>query len=47
VEWNEVGALLVAEIFLLDRYFARLEAGSKPGWSALAAKDGPLAQVLK
>ncbi|TFV36809.1 hypothetical protein E4K66_22665 [Bradyrhizobium frederickii] len=47
VEWNDAEGVLVAKILLRDDYFARLEAGAKPGWSSLAAKDGPLAQVLR
>ena len=47
VAWDEAGGLLVAKILLRDDYFARLEAGAKPGWSTLASKDGPLAQMLR
>jgi hypothetical protein len=47
VAWDEASGRLAAKILLRDDYFARLEAGSKPGWSALAARDGPLARVLK
>jgi hypothetical protein len=47
VTWAEAGGALVARVFLRGGYFARLEAGAKPGWSALAARDGPLAQVLR
>ncbi|WP_407116840.1 hypothetical protein [Bradyrhizobium sp. LMG 9283] len=47
VAWDEAGGPVAAKILLRDDYFARLEAGRKPGWSALAAKDGPLAHVLQ
>jgi hypothetical protein len=44
-EWIEGNppALL---IFIRGDLFARLIPGSKPGWSRLAIKDGPLALVL-
>ncbi|WP_170326038.1 hypothetical protein [Ruegeria arenilitoris] len=42
VGWTDQGA----ELFIRDRLFARLVVGSKPGWSRLAAKDGPLALML-
>lgn len=32
-------------IWLRDQFIAQIETGSKPGWSVLVAKDGPLAQV--
>jgi hypothetical protein len=47
VAWDNAGGVLVAKIHLNDHYFARLEAGAKPGWSTLAIKEGPLAQVLR
>lgn len=47
VAWEEAGEVLIAKVFLHGDYFARLEAGAKPGWSTLATKDGPLAQVLR
>ena len=47
VAWDEAGGPLAAKILLRDTNFAKLVAGSKPGWSALASMDGPLAQVLK
>ena len=46
VEWIEVDQLEVARICLSGTYFAKLMDGAKPGWSLLAAKDGPLAQAL-
>jgi hypothetical protein len=33
-------------VFLRGERFARLESTSKPGWSRLAKKDGPVARVL-
>ncbi|WIW47441.1 hypothetical protein ML401_04785 [Bradyrhizobium sp. 62B] len=47
VAWDEARGLLVAKVLLRDDHFASLEVGAKPGWSALAAKDGPLALVLR
>lgn len=46
VEWTETDDVEVARIYLFSRYFAKLVEGAKPGWSLLAAKDGPLARVL-
>jgi hypothetical protein len=46
VKWTEAGDFEVAKIYLFDRYLAKLMHGAKPGWSRLAAKDGPLAQTL-
>ena len=43
-EW-EAGEFEVARIYLSNTYFAKLVQGAKPGWSLMAAKDGPLAQV--
>jgi hypothetical protein len=36
-----------AEIHSAGRVVARLEPGAKPGWSSMAAKDGPLAKKLE
>lgn len=47
VEWHEADGLAVADILLPERNLARLKAGAKPGWSTLASKDGPLAQVWR
>lgn len=46
VEWIQTGEFEVARIYLSNAYFAKLVHGAKPGWSLLAAKDGPLAQAL-
>ncbi len=36
----------VANIFLASRLIAKLTVGSRPGWSSLVTKDGPLAQKM-
>ena len=47
VEWSQRGCDLVACIFLSQTLLAKLMQGSKPGWSRLAVKDGPLALKLE
>ncbi len=42
VEWGQNGV----DVFIRNQLFAHLRAGAKPGWSLLAAKDGPLARRL-
>ncbi|MDX8354084.1 hypothetical protein [Cognatiyoonia sp. IB215182] len=42
LEWIDQGV----EVLVQERLFARLIVGAKPGWSRLAAKDGPLALTL-
>ena len=32
-------------IYIRDKFIAQIITGSKPGWSTLVIKDGPLAQV--
>lgn len=32
-------------IYIRDKFIASVSSGSKPGWSVLVAKDGPLALV--
>ena len=44
-EWSE-GDPPALLIFIRGDLFAKLIPGSKPGWSKLAIKDGPLALVL-
>jgi hypothetical protein len=46
-EWNESpnDGLIEVSITLHDKFIAQIVSGSKPGWSVLVAKDGPLAQV--
>jgi hypothetical protein len=34
------------QVYIRDQLIARLGHGTKPGWSILAGKDGPLAKVL-
>ncbi|RYZ98849.1 MAG: hypothetical protein EOP47_18315 [Sphingobacteriaceae bacterium] len=46
-EWNESlndGSIEV-NIYIRDKFIAQIITGSKPGWSTLVVKDGPLAQV--
>lgn len=46
-EWNESlsdGSIEVS-IYIRDKFTAQIITGSKPGWSTLVVKDGPLAQV--
>lgn len=46
-EWTESlndGSIEVG-IWLRDKFIAQVNAGSKPGWSVLVVKDGPLALV--
>ena len=46
-EWTESpndGSIEVG-ITLRDKFIAQIVSGSKPGWSVLVIKDGPLAQV--
>lgn len=45
-EWTEANdGLIEVAIWLKDKFIAQMESGSKPGWSVLVVKDGPLAQV--
>lgn len=45
--WTEVAPGAVqADISIGGEWFARLRTGSKPGWSKLAQRDGPLARRL-
>lgn len=46
VEWLWVNADLIARVLVSEMLLAQLKDGSKPGWSRLAAKDGPLALCL-
>jgi len=47
VEWTESkdDGLIEAGIYIRDKFIASVMAGSKPGWSVLVVKDGPLACV--
>lgn len=46
-EWTESkdDGLIEVGIYIRDKFIASVAAGSKPGWSVLVAKDGPLALV--
>lgn len=46
-EWTESKdtGLIEVGIWIRDKFIAAIESGSKPGWSVLVAKDGPLAYV--
>lgn len=46
VEWDVESDAVTARLYLDQKLFAKLTSGAKPGWSRLAAKDGPLARVL-
>jgi hypothetical protein len=38
--------VIVAQLSIRDKIHAYLKSGSKPGWSRMAIKDGPLAKTL-
>lgn len=46
-EWTESkdDGLIEVGIYIRDKFIASVAMGSKPGWSVLVAKDGPLAYV--
>jgi hypothetical protein len=46
-EWTESlnDGLIEVGISIRGKFIASITSGSKPGWSVLVAKDGPLAQV--
>ncbi|TSJ38645.1 hypothetical protein FO440_19240 [Mucilaginibacter corticis] len=46
-EWTESldDGLIEVGIYIRDKFIASVASGSKPGWSVLVAKDGPLALV--
>jgi hypothetical protein len=46
VEWSQLGRDLTASIFVMQALLAKIAPHSKPGWSRLAVKDGPLALKL-
>lgn len=46
VAWGNESGRVKANILIHNELFATLIEGIKPGWSALASKDGPLAKVL-
>jgi hypothetical protein len=47
VEWSLEKGQWMAAIWVGGQVLAKLMHGNKPGWSRLAAKDGPLARVLR
>lgn len=46
-DWSESpnDASIEVSIIVRDSFIAQMTSGSKPGWSVLVIKDGPLAQV--
>ncbi|MGJ5205643.1 hypothetical protein [Bradyrhizobium sp. HKCCYLR20261] len=46
VDWDSPGSEMSASIRVSEVLLAKLTQGSKPGWSRLVAKDGPLALCL-
>lgn len=48
VQWGSSDAGTVkANVFIHNELFATLVEGEKPGWSIMAAKNGPLAKVME
>jgi len=45
-EWWSEGGVLYARVFIGKALVAILAPGTKPGWSIMAKKDGPVANVL-
>ena len=47
LEWAESlsDGTIEVSIYLQEKFIAQITSGSKPGWSTLVIKDGPLAQV--
>lgn len=47
VQWqHSKDGRATAHVFIRNRLFGKFSEGDKPGWSLLAARDGPLAKVL-
>lgn len=46
-EWTESTSdgLIEVGIYIREKFIASINSGSKPGWSVLVVKDGPLALV--
>jgi len=46
-EWTESkdDGLIEVGIYIRDKFIAAVAVGTKPGWSVLVAKDGPLAYL--
>jgi hypothetical protein len=47
VDWCQSDGACEARVFIHGRLAAKLVNGAKPGWSALARQDGPLAKVFR
>jgi hypothetical protein len=47
IEWERQGDHCIASVFLRLKLIAKLGDGTKPGWAALAGRDGLLAKVLR
>jgi hypothetical protein len=47
VAWDRGRDQSFATIFVRAKLIAKVGDGTKPGWSVLVARDGPLAKVLK
>jgi len=48
VQWEALeNGVPKANIYIRGKLFAVLMPGAKPGWSILAAEDGPLAKVME
>ena len=47
VEWTESkdDGLIEVGIYIRDKFIASIASGSKPGWSVLVIKNGPLALI--
>ncbi|MBC8045942.1 MAG: hypothetical protein H7Y00_04055 [Fimbriimonadaceae bacterium] len=48
IKWinSEFNKLLFADIYIREKFIARLKEGLKPGWSAIVKLDGPLAKIM-
>ena len=46
-EWTDSkdDGLIEVGIYIRDKFIASITSGSKPGWSVLVVKDGPLALI--
>ncbi len=45
-QWWHTGGVLYARVFIRKALVGILAPGTKPGWSIMAKKDGPVAKVL-
>lgn len=46
-KWSIENGLINVDIYLYEILTARLQPDTKPGWSALVKKEGPLARILE